>query len=272
MNTAMIDTVPLMAMLHAELVELLQGLGPEQWSAPTACAGWTVKDIAAHLLDGHLRRLSICRDGHSVPFPGGDLGGWLNELNASWVNAARRLSPRLLIDLHQSVGPQILDFWRSLDPQADAFYPVAWAGESRSAVWFDCARDFTEHWHHQQQIREATGAASLITRQYYPIVLTILMRCVPVAYADVNASTGTSVRIAAVGEAGGVWALTRSDVGWRIDSGGGGSPVSVIGLPQRDVWLLFTKKLTPEEANARATTTGDQRLAQPFFRSKAVMG
>jgi mycothiol maleylpyruvate isomerase-like protein len=130
--------------------------------APTACADWTAKDLTAHLLDGNQRRLSICRDGQRVSFPGGDLGTWLNDLNASWVYAARRLSPRLLIDLHKLVGPQIIEFWRSLDPHADAFFPVAWAGESRSDVWFDCARDFTEHWHHQQQIRE-TSAASLIT-------------------------------------------------------------------------------------------------------------
>lgn len=268
----MIDTVPLMAMLHAELLELLQNLGPEQWSAPTACAGWTVKDLAAHLLDGHQRRLSICRDGQNIPFPGGDVGAWLNDLNASWVHAARRLSPRLLIDLHKLVGPQILEFWRSLDPYAEAFFPVAWAGESRSDVWFDCARDFTEHWHHQQQMREAIGAASLITGAYYPVVLSILMRCVPLAYADVNAPMQTSVRITAAGEAGGVWTLARTDSHWVIALGDSASPECCIEMPQRDVWLLFTKKLTPEEAERRATTTGEPRLAHPFFRSKAVMG
>lgn len=68
-----------------------------------------MKDVAAHILDGNLRRLSICRDGHALAFPGGDLGRWLNELNGSWVSAARRLSPRILIDLHKLVGMSLLE-------------------------------------------------------------------------------------------------------------------------------------------------------------------
>ena len=33
-----------------ELADLLDTLGPEQWDAPTLCAGWTVRHLAAHLL------------------------------------------------------------------------------------------------------------------------------------------------------------------------------------------------------------------------------
>ena len=33
-----------------ELRELLAGLSPEQWRAPTLCAGWSVKDVVAHML------------------------------------------------------------------------------------------------------------------------------------------------------------------------------------------------------------------------------
>lgn len=268
----MIDTTRLMATLHDDLVALLEGLKPEQWSAPTACAGWTVKDIVTHLLDGSQRRLSICRDAHALRFAGGDLGAWLNELNASWVEAARRLSPRLLIDLHKLVGPQVVDFWRCLDPHAEAFFPVAWAGESRSEVWFDCARDFTEQWHHQQQIREATGSASLITPRYFPVVLSILICCVPAGYAAVNAPEGTSVRITATGDAGGVWTLARTGSRWAIEPGQAMSTDCAIEMAQRDVWLLFTKKLAPEEARRRAAISGDARWAEPLFRCKAVMG
>ena len=49
--------------LHAELMALLCGLPPGDWNRPTVCAQWSVKDIAAHLLDGHVRRLSFGRDG-----------------------------------------------------------------------------------------------------------------------------------------------------------------------------------------------------------------
>ena len=36
------------------LLDLLANLTDEQWRAPTACAGWSVKDVALHLLGGDL--------------------------------------------------------------------------------------------------------------------------------------------------------------------------------------------------------------------------
>ena len=51
--------VDLLPGLHAELMTLLRGLKSSDWNRPTACALWSVKDIAAHLLDGHVRRLSL---------------------------------------------------------------------------------------------------------------------------------------------------------------------------------------------------------------------
>ena len=53
--------------LHGHLLDLLRSLSPEDWHRPTVCSAWCVKDIASHLLDGDLRRLSIQRDGYSPP-------------------------------------------------------------------------------------------------------------------------------------------------------------------------------------------------------------
>ena len=45
----------------------------------------------------------------------------------------------------------------TLPSHGRAIFSVAWAGESESENWFDVARDYTERWHHQQQIRDAVG-------------------------------------------------------------------------------------------------------------------
>ena len=42
-----------MAQARAEredLLDLLEGLTPEQWNAPSLCEGWTVRDVVAHVL------------------------------------------------------------------------------------------------------------------------------------------------------------------------------------------------------------------------------
>src|SRR5690606_12064895 len=95
--------------LHAELMQLLRELPPAAWEAPTSAGAWLVRDVVAHLLDTSLRRISGGRDGYSGTFRPvesyGDLLRLLNELNAEWIRAADRLSPRVLMDLLAHVGP-----------------------------------------------------------------------------------------------------------------------------------------------------------------------
>src|SRR3954453_9606008 len=96
--------------LDGHLLELLRSLTPEDWHRPTVCSAWSVKDIASHLLDGDLRRLSIQRDGYIPPDapPGFDsyeaLVAYLTRLNAEWTVATRRLSPRTLTRLLETTS------------------------------------------------------------------------------------------------------------------------------------------------------------------------
>ena len=70
--------------------------------------------MAAHLLDGDFRRISIMRDNHLPPPPlepittYETLVGYLNALNAERVEAARRLSPHILCDRAPDRAPSLL--------------------------------------------------------------------------------------------------------------------------------------------------------------------
>lgn len=46
------DNFDLIARERRALADLLATLTPEQWTAPSLCGAWTVKDVAAHLLVG----------------------------------------------------------------------------------------------------------------------------------------------------------------------------------------------------------------------------
>ncbi|NKX51863.1 maleylpyruvate isomerase family mycothiol-dependent enzyme, partial [Arthrobacter deserti] len=35
---------------RAKLLQVLEGLDEQQWSLPSLCAGWSVRDLAVHLL------------------------------------------------------------------------------------------------------------------------------------------------------------------------------------------------------------------------------
>src|SRR5450759_2513298 len=88
-----IIVAPLFAPLNDELLHVLRGMKRDEWNA-RAVGTWTSKDVAAHLLDTTLRRLSAQRDGYFAPLaPTYELAAIINEMNAQWVSAAQRLSP-----------------------------------------------------------------------------------------------------------------------------------------------------------------------------------
>ena len=262
--------------LHQELMSLLRGLDEADWSRPTACALWSVKDIVAHLLDTGLRRLSSGRDGF-MPAPETGIASYtylvayLNRLNAEWVGATRRLSPRVLMELLDLTAPRVHAFFGSLDPHARALFGVAWAGEESSPVWFDIGREYTERWLHQQQIREAVGAPGLLGREWLYPALDIFMRALPHTYRAIHAEPEQSIHFVIRGEAGGDWALRRQSQGWRLFTGRDDHPAARVGLDQETAWKLFSKGLSREAARRSVTIEGDPRLGEPVFGALAVM-
>jgi uncharacterized protein (TIGR03083 family) len=208
------ETAGLFLPLQRELVALLRGLADEDWSRPTLARGWAVGDVAAHLLDTDLRRLSAQRDAHrpSAAVPGGyeEVVAFINRLNAAWVETARRLSPRVLTDLLEWTGPQVAQLFASLAPDEEAAVPVAWAGEARSANWMDVGREYTEKWHHQAQIRDAVGAPRLDSRRWLGPVIELSVYALPHAFRGCEAGPGAALSVHVEGDAGGLWHILRA--------------------------------------------------------------
>jgi uncharacterized protein (TIGR03083 family) len=275
------DVVPLFGPLHEALVALLGGLSAAQWEAPTRAGAWRVRDVAAHLLDGELRELAVRRDGVWGEAPAGALDtheallAFLGRLNADWVRAMRRVSPRVLTELLAWSGPQVTALYAALDPWAPAPFGVSWAGEATSATWAELGRQYTERWHHQQQIREAVGAPGLTERRWLRPVLDVSMRALPYGYRDVAAEPGTSVAIVVRGEAGGRWTLVREPHGWVLGEGAAApsatQPVAALTLDADTAWRLFFRQMTPEEGARRVLVVGDRRLAAPYLHTLAVV-
>lgn len=53
---------PLLRVVDGKLIELLATLRPEEWALRTLAGEWTVRDVAGHLLDTVVRKLSLVRD------------------------------------------------------------------------------------------------------------------------------------------------------------------------------------------------------------------
>ena len=257
-------TAHLFPKLDAMLLELLRFLTPEDWEKQTVSPKWKVKDVAAHLLDTPLRGVSITRDGYLPEAPrissSVELAAYINRLNEEGVSLYRRLSPAVLISLMQVASQLLAEYHRSRDPDASAPYGVSWAGEEKSLNWFDTAREFTERWHHQQQIRLAVNKPGIMTRELYHPVLDCFLRALPFTYRTVSAKPGTYVQINVSGECGGNWYLSRAEQAWRLTEEPLGDKLSETTIPQEIAWRIFTKGIDRESALPQVKIWGDTQL------------
>ena len=272
------DLRPLFPELERRLIVLLRSLSAEDWAKPTICSEWTVKDIAAHLLDTSVRRISMGRDQfrsakpeiHSYP----DHVAFLNRLNAEWVVAMRCVSPAVLIELLEGSSAHVFKHSQSLDLAAPAAVSVAWAGEEQSENWFDIAREYTERWHHQQQIRLATrrdrGEDAITSRELYFPVLDTFMQALPHHYREVKAAEGAVVRIVVSGDAGGSWSIQCAAGVWRKTDTLREATAEVT-IPADIAWRVVTKGIPRAEAISLSHLRGDRALGEHFFSMLAVM-
>lgn len=268
---------PLFPEVGRELVTLLRSLSPADWERGTVARQWRVHDVAAHLLDSALRRLSMGRDSFQSPSPEtpiastADLVAFLNRLNAEWVTAFRRVSPGVLIELLEDVEPRFAVHMAALDSWGKALFPVVWAEESESQNWFDSARELTERWHHQQQIRLAVGAPPLNAPHLVAPVLESFLRALPPRYNGIEAPEGATVVFSALGREPYEFTLRRGAAAWELWRGAAESPAAAVSLSEETAWLLFTKGVSGEDARAAAAVSGDDRLVKPIFKTLAVM-
>jgi len=271
---APIQTLHLFLPLDQKLIELLKSLSLDEWNKQTVAAQWTVKDVVAHLLDGNMRTLAAVENFSGDP-PDAihsyeDLVDYLNRLNADWVNAMKRVSPNTLIELLETTQEPCIAYYHSLDLWATARFAVSWAGEVESKNWFHIAREYTERWHHQQQIRDAVNKQGIMERTFFfPLIQTFMM-ALPHTYRNTLAPEGTIISIKVADEMGGEWKIKSEAGHWQFTDDPGGIATTIELNPDTS-WKLFTKALRKEEAVKRVIISGDQKLGEPIFGMLSVM-
>lgn len=266
-------TAHLFPKIEAELCDLLRSLTAEDWERRTVAPRWNVKNVAAHLLDTHLRKLSFGRDRYMVPGPPiTDLVAFVDNLNREGVAMYSRYSPAVLVSVMELAARQTADYYQSLDPFANARIAVSWAGEEVSANWFDTAREFTERWHHQQQIRLAVDRPGIMTPELYHPVLDCFLRALPYTFRAVPAREGVAVQVEIAGDCGGAWWLYRGSDSWRLVEEAPGAPAAKVTIPQEIAWRIFTKGFDRASAEAQSRIEGDAELVLPVLSMKAIVG
>jgi uncharacterized protein (TIGR03083 family) len=98
------------------LADLLESLSPSEWSVPSLCAGWTVRDVAAHL-----SLAATARPAEVLSYLVKSRGSFDTTIREATLDRARRRSnAQIVADLRGIVGSRKLapgTLWR--DPLLD---------------------------------------------------------------------------------------------------------------------------------------------------------
>src|SRR5215203_4198237 len=250
-----VDLRPLFPRERAELLDILRSLTPEEWQLPTVCAGWSIHDIALHLLNGDLRFIAGHRDGYRSPhgpqvqplYGRAEVTALVDEINNRWIDGTRWVSPRQVIDQLEQSGIEYAETMAAFDMDALGI-PVDWIQPGPAPAWMDVAREFTERWIHQQQIRDAARRPLLNDRwALYPVFDTFML-ALPHALRDVAAPPGANVHLTVRGEAGCTWIVRKTPDCWEFGSDRGVEPFASVSLDQDTAWRLYTKGIALTDA------------------------
>ncbi|MDT4900822.1 MAG: hypothetical protein QOJ78_1752 [Pseudonocardiales bacterium] len=269
-----LDVRPLFPVERGALVDLLAALEPDEWSRATVCPGWAVRDVAGHILHDYVRRLSADRDRQPGPEFGSDetLAAFLARSNEDFVRTARQISPRLIIDLLDHLGTQLDVEWSSREMGDPAGADVSWAAPGLPApVWLDVAREYSELWVHQQQIRDAVGRPGGTEPWLLHPVLDTFMRALPQTLHGTSAPVGATVRVRVPGPAGGQWAAARRIDRWSLDDDAAGVVAAEVEIGAETLWRLATRGITVQTARKLATTHGDTTLSNAVLEIVSIV-
>lgn len=255
------------------MLDLLNALAPSDWATPTVCPGWDVHDVVGHVLNDYMRRLSGSRDGYSGAVFADDetLPAYLTRTNEEFVRASRQLSPQLMIELLEQMGPRLDAVWAARDLQSTADLNVSWAATGiDSPAWLDIGREYTEFWVHQQQVRDAVSAPGATEPDLMAPVLDLFARALPQTLRMHDRPENTTAHLEVLGPAGGRWAVVRQDQRWRMAEPQG-EPTACVSMDQDTFWRLATRGITEEQARQRSTASGDPELTTAITALLAIV-
>jgi uncharacterized protein (TIGR03083 family) len=224
----------------------LPTLGAADWDRPTVCTGWSVKDVAAHLVSNELAFGRIYR-GEATEAAELDADSSVERWRTSDGETVRYSL------WHHGSATQ-----RVMDSRPDAFW-------RKSASSFGAGLElrhllrlhFYELAVHSHDLTAALDAPHLWEGRVAPLV-EYCVRNAPWALRKHSAIARLDVRIPEVGE----WALSGDGEAWRIQPGPAGDATAGLETDAETLILLTAGRMPLEEGLARSKTTGKDATLQ----------
>lgn len=157
----------------------------------------------------------------------------------------------MTVELLAWAAPQVHADVAGIDPD-QAAEPVSWAAAGLAPAWLDVARELTERWVHQQQLREALGRPGGDGPELVGPVLATFARSLPRSLGGVASPVGGAVRRTVTGRGGASWDVVREAGGWTLyDRVAATEPRVVVATDAGTAWRAYVRGLGPGEVSGR---------------------
>jgi uncharacterized protein (TIGR03083 family) len=181
------EAMRLTATENTRLLAQLRSLDAEQWQAGTDCTGWTVRDVAVHLIasaQAQANPLEFLRQVRSGRRLTAEIGGahWVDGLNEAQLRARTAWTPPMLPELWERASAAALTTRRRMPPPVRAL-PVLPIGTGLGvrigwqplAYLFDMG--FTRDvWMHRIDISRAAGIEPELTAEHDGRIVADIVR------------------------------------------------------------------------------------------------
>lgn len=247
-------------LLHTALerfLAVLETLEPADWTQPTACTLWNVRDMVAHQAGGYASGTSyreMLRQYTALPGR-----GQLPEdaINALQLRERAGQSPAELIAELRQAGPIAIEKWadhfRLIKPIAVP-HPVGGRLSVRHLMWVIHSRDT---WMHRLDICRATQREFHQTREHDGRIVALVMRDVDLRLR--GQLGGRAVVFELSGVAGGAWKI------------GSGPAAATVHMDALDFNILASGRDTYAAGRAKARVSGETALAELALQKTLVL-
>jgi uncharacterized protein (TIGR03083 family) len=238
-------------------LDLLDMLDPADWSKPTACTQWSVREIVAHQAGGYASGTSyreMIRQYSAIPKRGQLVEDVINSRQVS--ERASRSPQELIQELHR-VGPIAIKKWayqfRAIKP-VTLPHPVGGMLSLRHLMWVIHSRDT---WMHRLDICRATGREFEQSAAQDGRIIALIL--VDAAKKLRKYLSGKAILVELSGIAGGAWKV------------GQGEPNAVIQMDALDFSIFASGRSSYEEARSMASLSGEIELADTMLRDLLIL-
>ncbi|GIE77071.1 TIGR03084 family protein [Actinoplanes philippinensis] len=215
-----------------QLETVLAGLGPDDWTTPSAAAGWTIADVLLHLAQTE-EAVTATVGEHGDPVRWHELGATVDEAMGALVEAERGDGPRIL-DRWRAARREAVAALRSADPDQ----AVRWVATPLKPRTLATTR-LAEHWAHALDITVPLGVDYPDTARLRHVAW-LGLSTLPYAF-----------RLAGLPPAPVRAGLTAPDgTSWQL---GDPAAETVISGPAGDFCRVGAQRLAPADTTLRAT-------------------